>query len=131
MKEKLRELFNGDMFAKELGIIITEAEEGSAAATLTVTDKMLNGAGVANGGVVFTLIDFALAAAANSVSNGLALTMNVNINYCKPSLLGDTITANAACLAQSGKSTSCNVIATDQNGDVVAVAHGTVYRKQE
>ena len=124
----IRELFDGDMFAKELGITITSVEDGHAEAVMTVTEKMINGAGVANGGALFTLVDFAMAVAANSKSDGLSLTMNVNINYCKPSELGDIVTAKGACLAQSGKSTSCNVIATNQKGDVVAVAHGTAYK---
>lgn len=128
MTNRLKELFDKDIFARELGIVIVEVEDGNAEAKLTIKDNMMNGAGVANGAAVFALVDFTLAVAANSANDGVSLTMNVNINYCKPAVLGDVITAKAACIARSGKSVSCNIIATNQDEEVVAVAHGSAYK---
>ena len=59
-------LNNGDKFAKENGIQLTEVREGFARAEMTVEERHLNAAGVCQGGVYFTLADLTFAAVTNS-----------------------------------------------------------------
>ena len=126
-KELILQLFSKDYFAAKLGISIVEFEAGMALAKMTVSDDMLNGAGVANGGVIFTLADFALAVAANTIGEFMSLTLGMNINYIKSALCGETIMAKAICEAKSNKIISCNVAVTNQNGEIIASAQGISY----
>lgn len=59
-------LNNDDRFAKSIGAQLTTVREGYACAELTVEERHLNGAGVCQGGVMYTLADLAFAAVANS-----------------------------------------------------------------
>ena len=58
-------LNNEDRFAQSIGAQLTEVSEGFARAELTVEQRHLNGAGVCQGGVFYTLADLAFAAVAN------------------------------------------------------------------
>ena len=55
-------LNNDDRFAKSIGAQLVEVREGYARARLTVEEQHLNGAGVCQGGVIYTLADLAFAA---------------------------------------------------------------------
>ena len=59
-------LNNEDRFAKSIGAQLTEVREGYACAELMVEEHHLNGAGVCQGGVMYTLADLSFAAVANS-----------------------------------------------------------------
>ena len=61
----LERLNTTDRFAASIGARLTEVREGYARAELTVEERHLNGAGVCQGGVMFTLADLAFAAVAN------------------------------------------------------------------
>ena len=52
LKDRLN---NDDQFARSIGAQLTEVREGYAVATLTITPRHLNGAGVCQGGVIYTL----------------------------------------------------------------------------
>jgi acyl-CoA thioesterase len=61
-----KELLAADKFALNAGIILTHLSPGYAKAQMEITPAHLNGGGVCQGGAIFTLADFAVAAAANS-----------------------------------------------------------------
>ena len=61
-----QEFFKNDRFADNVGIELTEVKKGYSRAQLKITDEHLNAGGRTQGGVLFTLADLALAAAANS-----------------------------------------------------------------
>ena len=50
-----------DAFAQFLGIELTDMGPGHARAEMELCERLQNGAGVAHGGAVFTLADFAFA----------------------------------------------------------------------
>ncbi len=60
------QLIDNDAFVKMLGITVTERRPGYAKAVMPVTDTLKNGAGFVQGGAIFTLADYACAAAFNS-----------------------------------------------------------------
>jgi acyl-CoA thioesterase len=78
----LRSFFGGDRFAARNGIELLELEEGRALARLTVSGEHLNAAGVVQGGAVFTLADFAFAAASNSRGN-VALAIEAHVTFLR------------------------------------------------
>ena len=122
MYENIRELFLTDIFAVNLGIRIDDIGEGRAAASLEISGQMLNGARVANGGVTFTLADYALAIAANTLGENISLTSNVNINYCGAVRQGDMLTAEASVGVKKGRNAFLSVNVRNQKGEVVALA---------
>ena len=124
MYEQIRELFMADAFARGLGIEIVDIGEGHAAASLRVTSEMLNGAGVANGGVTFTLADYALAIAANTLGQNISLTANMSISFCGAVRAGDILTAEARADVKSSRTAFLNVKVLNQSDAVIALAQG-------
>ena len=61
-----------DRFARSIGARLTEVREGYSCADLTVEERHLNGAGVCQGGVIYTLADLAFAAVNHPVLGGSA-----------------------------------------------------------
>ena len=124
------EFFKNDHFAGKAGIELTEVKEGYSKAQLTVTDVHLNAGKRTQGGVLFTLADLALAAAANSHGT-LALSLSSHITFLRSSGPGDTLTAEAReCYI--GRSTGYyQVTITNQHGDLVASFESSVFRKND
>jgi acyl-CoA thioesterase len=67
---------------------------GSATVSMVVSKSMLNGAGIANGGVIFTLADFAFAVACNSYEE-LAVARAAEIEFLRPAHAGERLRASA------------------------------------
>ena len=89
-----QEFFKNDRFADNVGIELTEVKKGYSRAQLKITDEHLNAGGRTQGGVLFTLADLALAAAANSHGT-LAFSLSSNINFLRASTTGDILYAEA------------------------------------
>lgn len=72
------DFFKKDHFAMDAGIELKEAKPGYAVACVNVIEKHLNAGGVVQGGLLFTLADLAIAAAANA--HGL-LAFSISVRY--------------------------------------------------
>ena len=57
-------MYENDLFSKWLGIDILEKGIGKSKLAMTIRQEMLNGFGVAHGGITYSLADSALAFAA-------------------------------------------------------------------
>lgn len=123
----LEVLNKGDRFAESIGAQLTEVREGYAKAELTVEERHLNGAGVCQGGVMYTLADLAFAGVANS--RGI-LTVGVNntITFLKSGQLGDHLTAECTETLNHHKLPYCNIQVKNQNGELLAAVTGLAYR---
>ena len=124
LKENLN---NGDRFAKSIGAQLTEVREGFARAELTVGEDHINGAGVCQGGVMYTLADLAFAGVANS-HGILTLGISNTITFLKSAQLGDTLTAECQELFDHHKLPYCDIRITNQRGELIAVMTGLAYR---
>ncbi|HIZ02347.1 MAG TPA: PaaI family thioesterase [Candidatus Bacteroides merdipullorum] len=123
-----QEFFKEDHFAGRIGIELLEVKRGYAKARITITDGHLNAGGRTQGGVLFTLADLALAAAANSYGE-LALSLSSHINFLRASGVGDTLCAEAR-ERYVGRTTGCyQVDITNQQGELIAVFESSVFRK--
>ncbi|MBO4411715.1 MAG: PaaI family thioesterase [Lachnospiraceae bacterium] len=78
--EEARAYFTKDTFATGNGMEIVEIGEGTAVTRMTVDGRHLNAEGGVMGGVIFTLADFAFAAAVNNVHRP-TVALQVSINY--------------------------------------------------
>lgn len=125
-----QEFFKNDRFADSVGIELTEVKEGYAKAQLKITDVHLNAGNRTQGGVLFTLADLTLAAAANSHGT-LAFSLSSNITFLRASTTGDTLYAEAR-ERYTGRSTGYYQIdITNQHGELIATFESSVFRKSD
>ena len=123
----VRALLAQDRFAAHAGITLEHTEPGLARARLRIGPQHLNGVGIAQGGAIFTLADFAFAAACNS-GDRVAVAIDVSISFVK-AVTGGLLTAEAREEAVSSRISSCLVRVTDEAGALVAIFKGTAFRK--
>lgn len=121
--------FEKDRFAAFVGIKLVEVEPGYAVAKMEITDKHLNAVDVVQGGAIFTLADFAFAAASNSYGQ-VSLAINVNISFFRSSK-GRILIAEAKEISANKKLASYNVDIFDENKELIARFNGMVYRKKD
>ena len=126
--DNARQFMERDKFVQLAGIRLLEQSPGHATAEFDVAPHHLNGAGTVHGGAIFTLADFAFAAA-NSHGT-VALAVNASISYVKAVREG-TLTAKAIELSLGPKLASYRVDITEDTGDIVALFQGMVYRKRD
>jgi acyl-CoA thioesterase len=120
-------MMRDDLFSQWLGIEILEVREGYSRIRMTLRPEMVNGFGVVHGGIAFSLADSAFAFACNN-RNNLSMALDTSINFTKPTLPGDVLTAEAREL-HNGRNTGLYLITvTNQDGDQVAVFKGTCFR---
>ncbi len=125
----VRELLGRDRFAKLLGIELLDVSEGTATSKMEIRDEHLNGVDIAQGGAIFTLADFTLAAAANSHGT-IAVVINASINFIKAASQG-ILFAKAIELSRTSKIATYIVNITNTEGVLIAEYHGTAYRRGE
>lgn len=121
------ELMNNDRFARFVGIELVESGDGCAVAQMRVEERHLNGVDLVQGGAIFTLADFAFAAASNS-KGFVTVGINASISYFK-SPRGKVITAKAREISPGRKICGYEVDVIDENGDLVAKFSGLGYVK--
>jgi acyl-CoA thioesterase len=119
-----------DPFARYLGIELLELREGYSKVTLTIGEHMLNFHGIPHGGVIFALADAAFAAASNSYGQ-VALALNVSISYLAAVPLGTRLYAEATEENLGRRTALYRLAVTAEDGTLVALCHGTVYRRNQ
>ncbi len=128
--KQMQDFFNSnDLFAKSLGMRIVSLDEGYARAWMELQKEHTNGEGIAHGGLVFSLADFAFAAASNSHGSS-AVSINVSIAYHKAVEKG-TLIAEAKEIARNFKLATYYVAIWDESNELCASFQGTVYRRKK
>jgi acyl-CoA thioesterase len=125
----IRDLFARDRYAAHSGIELVSVAPGQATARMVIQPCHLNGFGTVQGGAIFTLADFAFAAASNAQGQA-AVAINVSISFMTAARTG-TLTANARELSKNSKTGAYTVDIVDDQGRMVAVFQGLVFRKRE
>ena len=118
---------HNDAFARHNGMVITELREGYAKAEMDLQPEHLNAAQTVHGGALFTIADFAFAAASNSRGQ-VALSINASISIFKGATKGKLI-AEAREVSHNPKLTSFEVSIRSESGDLLATFQGMAYRK--
>ena len=113
-----------------IGIRLEEAGEGFARSSLLLREDHLNGVGIVQGGVLYSIADFTFAAAANYSEEGV-VGVETTISFLK-SVKGGTIYAEAKEIARSRSFSVCRVNVTDEKGNLLAImnARGYVLREK-
>jgi acyl-CoA thioesterase len=121
-------IVENDSFAQHTGIRLVEARPGYARASLEVEEKHLNGVGFVHGGVIFTLADFAFAAASNE-GEPATLGINAAISYIRGPR-GRLITAEARKVSATNRLCTYEVGVYDQDGGLAAKMLASGYIKR-
>ena len=128
--KEIWEFLGQDKFAEALGIKLLDLREGYAKCAMVVGDNMVNAHQIAHGAAIFTIADFAFAAACNSYGQ-TALALEVKINFLEAVKAGTKLIAEAKEEALSNRIGLYHLTVKDARGVLVAVAQATAYRKQE
>jgi acyl-CoA thioesterase len=127
--EPVKRFFKNDKFAECANIELLSVAPGTARAKMTLHPHHMNGYGTVQGGAIFTLADFAFAAASNSHGT-VAVAVNVSITFMKAGTTG-TLWAEAREVSKNFKLGSYTVEVKDDQGELVALFQGLAYRKSE
>lgn len=126
--DELRAYFGNDHFATGmLGITIDAADENTAVCSLRLKKEHQNSQGSPQGGVIFTLADFAFAVASNARRYG-TVTLSANIQYLRPAS-GGTLKAEARLVDGGAKICVYEVLVSNEAGQQVALMTATGYSK--
>jgi acyl-CoA thioesterase len=126
-EEVVNKMYENDAFSQWLGIERVKIEEGSAVLKMVIKKEMTNGFGIAHGGIIFSLADSSLAFASNSYGRR-SVSIEASISWTESLKEGDVVIATAQKVSLSNKVGIFDVeIKTDQ-GNLVGVFRGTVYR---
>ena len=125
--EKLRDIFQHDVFACQMGAVIEAVDDGYARCTLDIRPDHMNAGNAVQGGVTFTLADFTFAIAANG-SGQMTVSLDNHISYIAPAK-GTRLIAEAKELHTTKRIAFYEVTVTDDLGTLVAVMQVNGYRK--
>lgn len=99
-----------DAVARWLGLVVEHLAPGEATVSMELRAEMLNGFGIAHGGMVFAFADTAFALACNPADVVLpdleliTVASGADINFISSALFGETLRAVAAHRASAGRS---------------------------
>jgi acyl-CoA thioesterase len=117
-----------DAFSQWLGIEILKLMPGYCLLRMTVRPEMLNGFGIAHGGICFSLADTCLAFAANTHGK-LSLTLKADISWPEPVKAGEVLLAESRELLLNEKSATYDVfIRKEGHSEPAALFRGLVHR---
>jgi acyl-CoA thioesterase len=123
-------MLSRDEYSKWLGIELMEVKAQFAKIRMTVREEMVNGFGVAHGGIVFSLADSAFAFACNS--NGeIAVAVDCLVSLPAAVRAGDVLTATAQEETATNRLGFTAVTVVNQFGTTVGHFRGTAYRTQK
>ena len=100
-----------DRASQWLGIDVERALFGDAQISMTIREEMVNGFGIAHGGIIFAFADTCFAMACNDPDgepDGASATITVasgaDINFVAPAFQGQTLTAVGRVVNRTGRS---------------------------
>ncbi|HRG57712.1 MAG TPA: hotdog fold thioesterase [Bacteroidia bacterium] len=126
-KEIFELMYNNDPFSKLLGMNLIEIKEGFCKLNMTVTKSMLNGFGIAHGGITYALADSTLAFASNS--RGIqSVSIETSINHLSKVVEGDQLTSISEEKNLTSRTALYIINIINQNGQSVALFKGMVFR---
>ncbi len=131
-EQALAERVTGQMLGRDalsawLGLTVVTVAPLRCTCRMTVRPEMVNGFGVAHGGIVFSFADSAFAFACNTHGR-VTVSIENSITYPTAIHPGDVLTAMAAEEASSNRIGYYRVDVTNQQGVTVALFRGTAYR---
>ena len=125
--EIVHKMLAEDKFSAWLGIEALVVEQGHCRLKMTVRDEMVNGFGIAHGGIAFSFADSALAFASNAYGR-MSVALECSISFAIAVRVGDTLICDAKELSLTNKTGTYHIEIENQKNEKVAFFKGTVYR---
>jgi len=116
-----------DLFSQWLGLTIVDVRPKTCTVRAAVRPEMVNGFGVAHGGIVFAIADSAFAFACNTHGR-VTVSIENSVTYPMAIQRGDVLTAVAESESESNRLAYYKVTVRNQKDDVVALFRGTAYK---
>ncbi len=123
------DLYKHDTYANENGIVLEEVNDDFSRMSFVVEKRHLNGGSTAHGGVLFLLADITMAAMANH-KQFPSVSIQSDIRFLAAAFEGDKITAEAVEVFGRKTLRNCRVTISNQRGELIAIAEGMFYTKQ-
>ncbi len=123
----VNKMMSEDRFSQWLGIETLVTEQGRCILQMKIREEMVNGFGIAHGGIAFSLADSALAFASNAYGR-LSVALECSISFPVAVKVDDVLTCEAKELSLTNKTGTYLMEVTNQNNEKVAFFKGTVYR---
>ena len=127
--EELKNYFSGDKVAMNLGCEIIEADNNHSVVTIDIDERHYNGNNCIQGGVMFTVADFACALVANADEIAF-VSCDGNISYLCAGT-GKKLIAEAKLVRRGNTLVFCDCMLTDENNRNVAKASFTMCRVKQ
>ena len=124
--DRILQHISQDPFARFLGIELLEL--GYSRVAMIVEEHMLNFHGIPHGGAIFSLADAAFAADSNSYGQ-TSVALNVSMNCLAAVPVGIRLYAEGTEESLGRRTALYRLAITTEDGTLVALGHGTVYRK--
>ncbi|WP_245750082.1 hydroxyphenylacetyl-CoA thioesterase PaaI [Nocardioides terrae] len=119
-----RTMWADDPASRALGMELLDLGPGCAVVAMTVREDMVNGYGIAHGGLVAALADSAFALACNSRGR-MTVASGFDVSFLEAGRLGDRLVATADETALRGRSGIYDVtVHREPDGGTVAVFRG-------
>jgi acyl-CoA thioesterase len=119
-----------DNFSQWMGMTIVDVRPRTATVRMVVRPEMVNGFGVAHGGVVYSLADSALSFACNTHGR-VTVAINNSISYPAAVNVGDVLTALAESDGETRRLGYYRVTIRNQKDELVSAFTGTVYKTKD
>ncbi len=119
-----------DFFARSLGIEILEIRPGYSRVGMPIAPYMVNGLKIAHGGAIFSLGDFAFAAASNSYGQ-VAVALSMDIHFLRAPETGAYLTAEALEVRRGRRTGLYRISVIESSGRQIAEMHGMAFIKDE
>lgn len=126
-KKVVDKMLDGDEFSRWLGIEPVLIEPGHCILKMKIRQEMVNGFGIAHGGITFSFADSALAFASNAHGR-LSVALECSISFPIAVNVNDVLTCEAKELSLTNKTGIYLIEVKNQKQENVAFFKGTVYR---
>lgn len=128
--DAFRARFDSEPYAHKMGMHLIELDCGHSIVEMVLGEEDQNIFSMAHGGAIFSLIDEAFEAAANS-HGPVAVALNVSVHYHNPARPGDTLRADAMEVSRSRRISTYAIEVRNGSDDLIATCQAMAYIKND
>jgi acyl-CoA thioesterase len=129
-KKVVDRMLETDHFSNWMGVKVLDVKESYSKIEMTLRKEMLNGFGIAHGGITFAFADSAFAFACNS-DGKVTVALDVSISFPKPGKEGDVLIAEAKMVNKTNRTGLYLIEVKNQRDELVALFKGTCYKTEK
>lgn len=129
-KKVVARMMETDYFSNWMGVKVLDVKESYSKIEMTLRKEMLNGFGIAHGGITFAFADSAFAFACNS-DGKVTVALDVSISFPKAGKEGDVLIAEAKLINKTNRTGLYLIEVKNQRDELVALFKGTCYKTEK